>query len=383
MTRVWLAVWLMVFALGAGAAEQPPVETVVETRASQQLRIPADQPLPAAGQRLVIPAREGMTISIDDPDAHLNRVDAITGGTVLTTNNGGEIVIAGLLDTFDDDVHLILNDVEIPTVNLIALLIDNQPEPAAGGATGGGEVFGMLQVINWFVDRMDFTARAQAAESGTSTAAGNGVSRLYEQLLAQMTIAREGEIVGHTQQFVTTATLLVQILQTGVDQGSISLADLTKARALVAQAQLEEMEARFALDLAIDHHQDRYSERLENSRLPDFNYIAQPMRETLQSIPGTAQADGRRYWRQQKFAVESLDLLNSLHTMAEDIVLTTYNQFNIGRVSLDAYTGALQALFQVNVRIARRRYETKQAQAWLLDAQGKLADSMLLHPGWQ
>ena len=64
MTRILL--FVLMFCLNFGVSISFAADLVVTTHEAQRLRIPADQPLPPSGQRLVIPVRSGMTVLLQD-----------------------------------------------------------------------------------------------------------------------------------------------------------------------------------------------------------------------------------------------------------------------------------------------------------------------------
>ncbi len=395
MTRLILLALLL--SLNFSAVASPPADLVVDTQEGQQLRVPTDQPLPPSGQRLVIPARSGMTIHLQDPTLAHAEQRFRDNSLLLLTADGHQVLIRDLLGSYEKSPRLFLGKEEfnLEIQRIIAAQESGQDvdklleDTAAGVSGGGGEVFSMVQVISWFIDRLDVTAEAHADEGSEATAAtpapGNGaVTPVYTQLLAQMQIARDAEIEVHANAYSQIAEELLQQMTERASSGAGSLLELEQARAQQLQARLEVAEAAFTRKLSIDRHQDHYGERLQTSRLPTLTYAASSsMRDDLNRLPIEMQTEGRRYWRQLNFAIETLELLHSLADATDKVVDMARRRFMIGQTSFGELSSAIQLQLQVRVRLSQRNYEKKQAQAWLQAAAGKLDEKLLLHPGWQ
>ena len=402
MTRIMLLV--LIFCLNLGASASAVEELVIATHEAQRLRIPADQPLLPTGQRLVVTARSGMTIFLQDPALAEAEQQIQEHSLQLLTADGREIVIKDLLDAFEEAPRLFIGEQEVSLETLqVSLdvqriqaaleagkdLGDMLEETAAGPSGGGGEIFGMVQVISWFVDRLDVTAEAHAQETGGEAGAaplptGGPVSPVYEQLLAQIQIARDAQIVAHASAYLGISEALLEIMTERAASGVGRALEMEQARAMHLQARLEVAEATFNHELAIDRHQDLYGERLQKSRMPDLTYAASAsMRNDLSRLPAAIRTEGRRYWRQLGFATETLEMLQSLDVIVDKVVSMARKHFDIGRASFSELSGAIQLQLQVRVRLSQRNYELKQAQAWLQAAEGNLNGEILLHPGWQ
>ncbi|MEJ2464713.1 MAG: hypothetical protein P8045_03285, partial [Candidatus Thiodiazotropha sp.] len=345
MTRLILLALLL--SLHFGAAASPPVDLVVDTHEGQRLRVPTDQPLPPSGQRLVIPARSGMTIHLLDPTLADAEQQFRDNSLLLLTADGHQVLIRDLLGSYEKSPRLFLGKEEfnLEIQRIIAALESGQDVDkllegtAAGVSGGGGEVFSMVQVISWFIDRLDVTAEAHADEGIGATPAtpapGNdAVTPVYAQLLAQMQIARDAEIEDHANAYSQIAEELLQQMTERASSGAGSLLELEQARAQQLQARLEVAEAAFTRKLSIDRHQDHYGERLQTSRLPTLTYAASSsMRDDLNRLPIEMQTEGRRYWRQLNFAIKTLQLLHSLADATDKVVDMARRRFMIGQTS--------------------------------------------------
>lgn len=392
MVRQLLSALLLAITFSTAALAE---DIVLKTSESQRLSIPGDQPLPQPGQQLVIPVRSGMQIVFEDDAAANAQLEYDRYSLILRYPDDRSVVIEDVLRNFEVAPRLFLaaEEKELMTARVLAALENGDDlsealeETAAGPSGGGGEVFGMVQVINWFIDRMDMTAQAQAdtlpGNSGPVAINDAGTPTL-QQLLAQMQIAREQQLQALAIGYTETALQLHDKIAQRVASGAASSLMALQSEAFKLQAQLDQAQASFALELAIDRHQDLFGERLEACVLPSLEYTHNnDMRAALSKLSVAQQPMGRRYWRQVRFATETLDLLASLDELAVKIEQVTKDNFDLGRANFSELSSAIQTRLQVQVRLVQHRYQLLEAQAWLLAAQDKLGATLLKHPGWQ
>lgn len=257
--------------------------------------------------------------------------------------------------------------------------------PAAGGpsaAGGGGELFGLVPIISWLLDRLDFISETQAAEPEQMAALAD--TPLLAQLLAQFRIAREAAVLEAAMAYEAASAARLEDTQYRLEAGSGGRADLEQARAVHLEAQLEVKEAEYRRVLAIDAHQDEFDDRLLKAAYPDWR--DEPPRG-LEAIRAAVTPDlhnaARRYGRQQAFAEDTKQLLETLVAVALDVRDAYGQQFELGQRTLLEIAGAERVLFQTRVRLAQRNYDLKSAEAWLLSATGKLSPDYIRRPGWQ
>lgn len=381
----------------AGAAEPllasgPAVPPVI--------RIPGDHPLPDPGARVVVAVPPGAEIRVDPAAVDLAQAGLSLAGAdlVLRPADGGVLVLKDFFAVLSPPATLVLGEAVLPADLLLAQLApmaDELPVEAAAGpvAGGGGELFGLLQVVSWLIERVELVPGAVAAEeaaarqlaqAGAPPAAGQAEPPRFAQMRAQLLIAREAEIARLAVDYETvTATLLAQ-LHSLIAVGHGGRLELAQAGAFHLEAQLEARDAGFRLAQAVDAHQDAHGERLETAAFPVWST---PPPTGLAAVSAEVaegeRAAARRYWRQARHARETISLLESLIALAEEIRDAYRQQFEIGQRTLAELETAEKTVFQAQVRLVQRRAELLIAEAWLLAATGQLSDDHIKRPGWQ
>ena len=358
------------------------------------LRIPGDFPLPGGGERVTVPVPAGAEVQLvgeaADPAGWLPAVEGTD--LLLQRSTGGTLVLKDFFSFEAQPATLSLADgVVITAPNLLDALVQavasgdsSSLEMAAGqpAAGGGGELFGFVPIISWLLDRLDFISEGQAAEPEQTAARVE--SPLLEQLWAQLRIAREAEVLQVAKTFETVMADIVASLEERLAGGGGSVADLSQAKAVHLEAQLEVREAEYRHLLAIDAHQDAFGERLLNAAVPDWRDEPPRGFDAIRAaVPADRHAAARRYERQRDFAEETLKLLETLAAVATEVRDAYVEQFEVAQRTLLAVLGAERALFQTRVRLVQRQVELMNAEAWLLDATGKLKADYIRRPGWQ
>ena len=182
------------------------------------IRIPADYPLPDPGARVIVPVPAGGHIHFDlkafDPaDAQVSLEGA---DLVLRMENGGELILEGFFASDDPQAAIVIGD--MPAISagvfLTQLVVQDDPvstlETAAGGplAAGGGEFFGLVQVVSWLLDRLDPVSDSLAAEPQQLVQSGD-LGR-FAQMKAQLRIAREAELVRLAARYESITSIIVE-----------------------------------------------------------------------------------------------------------------------------------------------------------------------------
>lgn len=424
----WLAVRTLVL-LGALLALGPiplsaaagPLLATGEATATV-VNIPGDYPLPEAGARIAVPVPAGGEIHFDLEAFDPASAQALLEGAdlVLRLANGGELILEGFFASVDPPAAIVLGDglaisaelllaqlaalewegstteplpstdvdkVPIPPVPVTLAQAVDSPDPietAAGGPTaaGGGEIFGLVQVVSWLVDRINIVSKSEAAEP--LQLAQSGDLARFLQLEAQLLIAREAEIAKLAANYRDVTRTILAALKDRLAGGGGSRADVDQAEAIHLEAQLEVKEAEFRHALAIDAHQDAYGERLQTATLPVWQ--AEPpddLAAITADLPPEQRAMARRYWRQARHASETLKLLETLVVVAEAVRDAYRQQFEVAQRTLLDVEYAEKTLFQARVRLVQRQVDLLTAEAWLLAAIGQLSPDHIKRPGWQ
>lgn len=387
-----LGLYGYVQAAAAAAPAPPPRE---DSQAWPVLRIPGDYPLPRGGERVTVPVPVGAEIQLvgeaADPGGWLPAVEG--ADLLLQRSTGGTLVLKDFFSfearpatlSLADGVVLTAPDLLDSLVQAIAtgdsssLDTAASVEPAAGG---GGELFGIVPIISWLLDRLDFISESHAAEP-EQTAARAESPRL-EQLWAQLRIAREAEVLRVAKTFEAVMADIVAFLEDMLAGGGGSRADLAQAKAVYLEAQLEVKEAEYRHLLAIDAHQDTFGERLLKAAVPDWRDEPPRGFDAIRTaVPADRHDTARRYGRQRVFAEETSKLLETLVGLATEVRDAYVEQFEIAQRTLLEVLGAERVLFQTRVRLVQRQVELMSAEAWLLDATGKLKADYIRRPGWQ
>lgn len=424
----WLAVWTLVLLgalLGLGpvplSAAAGPLLAAGEA-AAPVVNIPGDYSLPAAEARVVVPVPAGGEIHFDleafDPASA--QVSLEGADLVLRLESGGELVLEGFFASVDPPAAIVLGDglaisADVLLAQLTALEwsgstteplpstdVDKAPTPpapvtlaqavdspdpmetAAGGpaAAGGGELFRLVQVVSWLLDRIDIVSKSEAAEP--LQLAQTGDLARFLQLEAQLMITRETEIAKLAADYRDVTGMILAALKERLAAGGGSQADADQAEAIHLEAQLEVKEAEFRRILAVDAHQDAYGERLETTAIPVWQ--AEPPRNLATITAGLVpeqRALARRYWRQARHAGETLKLLETLEVVAEAVRNAYRQQFEVAQRTLLDVGYTEKTLFQTRVRLVQRQVDLLTAEAWLLAAMGQLSPDHIKRPGWQ
>jgi VCBS repeat-containing protein len=98
---------------------------------------PAQVQLPEAGHVTRVSPNADGTVTLP-ADANLQTIHAEGRDLVVDLPDGSKIII---VDGAVDVPKIVVGDVEVPALNLAALLVGNEPQPAAGGATSSGGNF--------------------------------------------------------------------------------------------------------------------------------------------------------------------------------------------------------------------------------------------------
>ena len=381
----------------------------LEARAETVITLPDDQAYPVAGQWSVVAVPTGGEVRLTGDFVLTAGMFRQGDSLILISGEDGVLVLQDLFANPGDPSSLILAGIEIPLSVLAAvpdlrsgdamfLPLESLVAPAAGDMSGGGgEMFGLVQVISWFVDRLDVVSEAQAAElqdqapavaaapaAADQSAQAASPPALLEQVLAQMRIARELQILESASQYEAQGEELWKLASQIAEGGGLGIVALTQVDLFRVEGQLEAREAGLRRDLAIDAHEDRFGKRLVDSVYPQWRYSpAANVREAKARVAPEYQAEVRRYWRQERFAFETKALLVRLLGLAEEVVEGMQRMFEVGQVTLSDLLGAEQVAFQVRVRLAQREYDLRSAEAWLLAAEGQLSPDVLLQPGWR
>jgi hypothetical protein len=259
----------------------------------------------------------------------------------------------------------------------------------AAGAGGGGELASIVQVVGWFVDRLGLASEAHAqdiedAEDEQSVAADSADADILEILLAQIRIATTGAAVRQANDHLEVARQIYQMIAEHAERGFGQGVDLDISTGSILQAELDVLEANYRLDLARDDHQNLSGERLSAASLPELEYpLADGLAAAVQRVPEDRKKLARLYWRQAKFADEALVLVDKWHRIMDRVRTIYRDQFEIGQRTLNDLLSAQFAYYQVGIKKTSLEYELRSAQAWLLNAEGKLTRDQLQRPGFQ
>ncbi|MEE9246741.1 MAG: hypothetical protein V3U63_11135 [Gemmatimonadota bacterium] len=390
LTLILLGALIMLGAMFLGAAANPTLAS--SEAAAPVIRIPADHPLPGPGSRVVVPVPAGGQIHFDPEafDPASAQVSLEGADLVLRLNSGGELVLEGFFASVDPSAAIVLGETTISAEVLllqIQALVDADSTPtletAAGPTAGGGaELFGLLQVVSWLLDRLDLVSESQAAEP-QQLAQSEDLAR-FAQLEAQLLIAREAEIVKLAAGYESVTAAILAELERWLASGRGSRADVEQARAFHLEAQLEVKEAEFRLTLAVDAHQDAYGERLETAAVPVWE-SAPPsdLAAITAELAVEQRALARGFWRRARHARETIKLLETLSAVAVNVRDAYRQQFEVAQRTLLDVEYAEKTLFQTHVRLVQRQVDLLVAEAWLLAALGRLSPDHIKHPGWQ
>lgn len=358
---------------------------------------PGEQALPKTGERLVVDIPPGAIVKFVDStfgpaDVQVNP----TGDDLeMAFNDGGVLVLRGFLAEPPEGMDFATMELADGTV-IPALAFQEMAAPteaAAGASAGGGEVFGLVRVVWWLLDRVDLVGRAEAAEAKADEADGtasvtvapsSAEDRILDQVLAQMMIARDGDIAAAAADYHERTVALQAEIKQRADGGGAGHVDVMLAESVNLNAELEQAEADFAFTLAIDAHQDRFGERLETAAYrPWPSPPPADLAAVSDQVGSDRRAAARRHWRLMNFANKTLPMLERLQTMALDVREGYIQQFEVGQRSLTELQSAEEVVYRVRVRLAQRTYDLKTAEAWLLAVTGQLPASVILRPGWQ
>lgn len=362
---------------------------------------PGELALPKAGKRLEVDVPPGAQVMFVDRSFSPADVQLDPKGDDLemVLKDGGILVLRGFLAEPPDGTKFA--SIELADGTVIpaqAFWAAAAPAEVAAGssAAGGGEVFGLVRVVWWLLDRVDLVGKAEAAgASSDATTDGPGTTsvavapapgdgRVLDQVLAQMLIARDGEIAAAAAAFRENAHVLEADIKRRVQGGGASHVDVPFSESFSLNADLEQEEAAFALTLAVDAHQDRFGERLEKATYRPWPAAAPDDLAAISAQVGPERrAEARRQWRVMKFARKTLPMLEQLLTLALDVHDGYAQQFEVAQRTLAEVDSAVEAVYRVRVRLAERKHELKAAEAWLLAATGQLPESIILRPGWQ
>lgn len=394
-----LAAWLVLATFVSGPADAARVE-VVDIDSGEFVEGYSVPPVTEIeiepGQRVVLtdveygdPVNPNVIIAIIGDDVQLTltmvTLDDGTPATVLIKNLSrlmAEGKDAGL--AFADSGQIFGAGPDGPQVPAFASFEDLLAAiaPAAGGLDGPGQVFALVPVLAWWLDKLDVISEAQAAEPATAASAER--SAVLKQLLAQLAIAREGELRQLATQYFHTVDGVLGDVRRLAEAGRGSQADILQAEASHLQARLELKEAEFRLILAVDAHQDTFGERLETSDFPQWRAPPPSDLEVIRrTFPPDRFAVARKYVRQARFSREILALLEQLLSTADQLVTALEGQFALGRTSSEVLLNTKHLVFQTKVQLAQRSYDLKSAEARLLAAQDQLSEDHIRRPGWE
>lgn len=387
------------------------------------VRIPTDHPLPEPGARVVVPVPAGGHIYFDlgtfDPSSA--QVFLEGADLVLRLEDGGELVLEGFFASVDPPAAIVLGEelavsAEVllallgyteeawsdpqntgagpggdrPAISVEVVLAAAGSEGAAAGhetaagpmAAGGGEIFGIVQVVSWLLGRLDLVSELQAAEP--QQLAQGGQLAQFLQLEAQLLIARETEVANLAAEYEAATGMISGFLKDRLDRGGGSRTDVEQGRAFLLEAQLEVKEANFRLTLAVDAHQDSYGERLETAAVPTWQKeLPSTLNEVTSRLTSEHRALTRKFWRQASYARETIELLETLVVVARNVRDAYRDQFEVAQRTLLDVQHTEKILFQARVRLVQRQIDLSVAEAWLLAAMDQLSPDHIKHPGWQ
>lgn len=279
---------------------------------------------------------------------------------------------------------LVIGDWRVASIgDALSAIATAAGEPAAGAPTaagGGGEVFGLIQVVSWLLDRLGPVSSAQAAPAVAVGTAGQ-----FAQMKAQILIAREAEIAVLAKEHADTARSFLRDVRQMAESGRGTDADVNNTRVLLLQFELELRDAKFRLALAADAHENEFGERLESTLFPVWK---SPPPTGLDAITRGLTGDqakklARTYWRQSRHARKTLDMVKTLVSVAQSLQRAYRQQFALGRRTVTDLASVQRLVFETRVQQVARLSDLRVAESWILAARGQLTPAYIKHPGRQ
>lgn len=363
--------------------------------------IPGDHPLPTAGQRITVPIKPGTEIRFGS-ELNLEDVFVEMQGSDLLVHfaKGGELLLQNFFAALNPPATVAYQKnvpisaetfrsaatggmTKLKKIAIFSNALSNV-EAAAGGpvAAGGGELFGLLKVASWLIERIDLVSKAEAAPRDGNDASASSLQ--FAQLEAQMQIYLEGALLKEAQNYeAVTATIQENVAAT-VNRGASSKVDLDVAKGFLLEARLEVKDAAFRRLVAIDAHQDRFGKRLEKAAAPVWPAPPSDQLSVLTAkIAAAKHATVRQNWRRISYAKDTIKLLESLTVLTQEIARAFRDQYSLGRRTVNELISSEKALYQARVQLLHRNVAKLRAEAWLLSAMGSLPPDVIKQPGWQ
>ncbi len=332
--------------------------------------------MPKAGKtitREVVPG-QSILLCFDPSPATLKRV----GDDILLIFDSGLLVLQNFATAAESEnpPNLVMSDGTMFAGDVILAqmpLGEQEYTTAAGGAGGGGEIFGLINVVSWLLDRLDVISTSQAAG-----APGNIVAvetPLYQQIMAQLVITRDNRVLEISKSHRQNTAKLFAEIKKRLTSGSSSEVDRNIAEISDLDAQIELENALFRSQQAIDAYQEIYNTSLVQPAYREWQHPApQDLAKIAVKHAGNKQviAAAQQYLKRLRHLQTVQGLLLKLLPIAESARKDVHEHFDVGQFTLNDVIGIMNISVEAQIRQVKNEYDRKQAEAWLLSAAGQL-----------
>lgn len=370
---------------GMAESSDEPVEALAaaDERSTEAGAVLEIGPL-APDERRLVEVPPGSLVQLDDPqfDPSAATYAVSNRDLVVTTANGGVLVLVAFFEPFDEPVRLsLLGGPETPAAELMALADTGVNAPTVEpDAAAGGELAAIVPIVGWLWARLDMGGQAQAAEADAEPAV-EGLP-ILDQLLAQLRIASAGERVRLVENHLAVLRELESAVQELEDSGRGNILDVRAVRATVLEARLAHTDARLERDLAIDDHFNRFDYRLNTAPLPKWpSDPPASFAELGREVAETHFVEANRQFRHLGHARESLALVDELLPLTLQLRDGYHQQFEVGQSDIAVVLAAEASHLAAVLREVELRHEEMRAEAWLLAVTGQLSEAVLVSPG--
>lgn len=382
--------------LATWVAGMSPAVAGGDGTAGAVINVPERHAPPTPGAPLIVKVPPGALVRLDPAQIDIeNSTLSLDGGDlVIEREDGARLVLEDFFASVHPPAALAIGDQTPLPADLILQQIaleQGQPnvddlaadeiEPAAGA---GDEIFGVVHVVSWLVDRLAPIADAEAAETSGAAAEDSGSpdpGNHFAQMRAQIVIAREAAIVALAGDYLQAARELAGETEKMLNGGAARPVDREQVRLFELEAEIEHRDARHRLALAADTHENDYGYRLESILFPVW---AEPPPTGLEEITARLGSDraakARTRWRTAAHGRDTLQLVKTLVVVARAVREAYRQQHAIGQRSLGELIGVEQLFHQAEVQRIMRTADLRIAESWLLFALGQFDPAHIRRP---
>ncbi len=238
-----------------------------------------------------------------------------------------------------------------------------------------------MPVLRWFLNRLESSGAAEAAEVGEPIARLE--SPVLQQVEDQLEIAWAGARLERLEAHRDLLDALLAEAEARATAGAATGREVDVVRLAGLQARLAIEDGELALMLAIDHHQDVHDNRLTAAEFPKWEIEPSgSLAAVRDSLAADKHAEARRQLRLLDHARASLALIDDLLPLARGLRDAQRQEVDLGTAGIAELVASEDLLLEVALVALDRQLDRYRAEAWLLAATGDLDERYIALPGW-